>query len=429
MNATRTRLRRALTGVVGFLFLISIAISWSPEFALTQSAGQPRTGPILIGDIDGPINPATDDYLKTLLRTAEERNARLVIVRLNTPGGLVASMQTMVQSLLDSPVPTAIFVTPAGASATSAGVFITMAGNFAVMAPGTTIGAAHPVVGSGQDIQGDMRAKVENFAVSLIKAIAEQRNRNVAWAEKAVRESVSITDRDAQADKVIDFIAADMESLIAQVDGKTVTVKGVPQTLVNLQSTPREVVEMSFKQKVINVLSDPNVGILLGLGAMLGIGIELYHPGAILPGVVGVICLVLSLGSAQVLPINQTGVILLVLSFACFGLELMVPSFGVWGGAGVVCLVLGSIYLIDQDQVFGFGHYDVDRLLIGTIATAVGLVLLSISFVALRTQRSKVVTGKEGLIGLRGVVKTPFRVSPGEDSSVGKVFVRGELWN
>jgi membrane-bound serine protease (ClpP class) len=403
-----------------FSFLLPLAV-----YSEDESARLPDfTGPIIEISLEGAISPATDDFLRTSVRTAEERNARLLLIRLNTPGGLLTSMQSIVQQLLDSRIPTVVYVAPAGGSATSAGVFVTMAANIAAMAPGTTIGAAHPVTGDGQDIGADMRLKLENFSVSLIRAIAEQRERNFTWAEKAVRESVSITDREAVAERVIDISASDVGTLLREINGRTVNIHGQPVTLQNLTSTERQVLQMSVRQEVVKFLSDPNVAVLLSLGAMFGIGVEFFHPGLILPGVAGVVCLVLLLVSAQVVPINGGGIILLLLAGVFFVVELFMPTFGVWGGAAILCLILGSLYLVDDASIWGAPELNVDNLLVGSIAGIMGLLLLALIFFVFHSRRLKVATGREALAGKIGTVKTDF----GADGA-GKVFVNGEWWN
>lgn len=392
--------------------------------AIAQSSGE--GAPIVQITINGPISPATDDFLRTSLSQAVAADAKLLLIRLNTPGGVLTSMQTMVEQILESPIPIVVYVSPAGGGAISAGVFITMAAHVAVMAPGTTIGAAHPVLGGGQDVQGDMRAKIENFSASLIKAIAEQRGRNTQWAEKAVRESVAITDKEAQAEGVIDFVASDTERLLKELEGRTVTVRGNPLTIQGTSGAPIRTLEMSFKQQIVAVLADPNIAVLLGLGAMLGIGLELFHPGGIIPGVVGVICLILSLVAGQVLPISFGGLALLVLGAVFFVVELFMPAFGVWGIAGIVCLVLGSIYFVDTDLVWSANGLEINKLLIGGIAAVVGALLLLVSFLALRSQKSAVTTGKEGLVGRSALVKQDFVNQGGEPRGV--VEVMGEIW-
>lgn len=412
-----------------FVCLVLVSSYVFMPSAGTADSAALNGGAVVVININGPINPAADDYLKTSLATARQRNAKLFVLQLNTPGGLLTSMQTMVESLLESPVPTVVYVSPSGGGAISAGAFVTLAGNFAVMAPGTTIGAAHPVMGGGGDVEGKMGEKVENFSASLIKAIAEQRGRNAAWAEKAVRESVSVTDREALKEHIVDLVASDLESLLRALEGRKVTVEGREITLNNLAEAPRDYLEMNFKQRVVNVLSDPNIAILLGLGAMLGIGIELYHPGAVLPGVFGAICLVLSLTAAQVLPISMGGVALLLLSAVFFTVEFFMPTFGIWGAAGIVCLVLGSIYFIDMDQVWGVEGFTVDKGMIGGIAATAGLLLLLVIYLAVSASKRRVTTGREGLIGKIGTVKVPFQEDPGSGVRKGKVEVMGEFWN
>ncbi len=412
------------------VLFVSLCLLFVCAFSPVSAQNTGTSGPILVGTIDGPINPATDDYLKTLVARAQSEDARLIVLRLNTPGGLLTSMQTMVRVLLESDIPIVVYVSPRGGGAISAGVFLTLAADVAVMAPGTTIGAAHPVLGDGSNVQGDMREKLENFTVSLITAIAEQRGRNVRWAEQAVRESVAITDREAMEEGVVDMIAGDMDSLLNKLEGKTLSVKGQPKTLRNLASAPRVEVEMSLKQIVVNILADPNIAILLGLGALLGIAIELYHPGGVLPGVFGVVCLILSLAAGQVLPISSAGVMLLCLGFILFGVELFIPSFGVWGAAGIVSMVLGAIYFLDTDQVWSGSGYGVNRWAIGSMAALSGSLILGVVYMALRAGELKVATGAESMVGSLGTVRTAF--APDKNDAgvlVGKVDLLGTIWN
>jgi len=378
--------------------------------------------------INGPINPATNDFLRTSIAKAKSDDASLLLVNLNTPGGLVPSMQKMVEALLEAPLPVVVYVSPSGGGAISAGVFVTMAAHVAVMAPGTTIGAAHPVLGTGGDIKGDMRMKMENFMVALITAIAEQRGRNVEWAEQAVRESVSITDKEAVATKVVDFTAADENRVLEKLSGRTVQVDGRPITLKDLSSVPRTEIKMSLKQEVVNILADPNIAVLLGLGAMIGLGIELYHPGALLPGIFGAICLILSLTSAQVLPITYGGIGLLLLGLVFFGVELAVPSFGIWGISGIICLVLGSIYYIDSDMIWSSKEFGVNRGMVGTLAALGGLSLFGLVSMAVKVSNQKVTTGKEGLVGELGKVLDSFVLNEEQGVLEGRVRVDGSIW-
>lgn len=406
-------------GVLGLLSLLLGAFS-------TVRADLPQ-GPVIILTIDSTINPATADYLRTGLSYAAARDAKLVIVRLNTPGGLLSSMQLMVENLLQSKVPTVVFVSPNGAGAMSAGMFITLAGNFAVMSPGTTIGAAHPVLSGGQDITGDMGQKIENFSVSLAKSIAEQRGRNTKWAEEAVRESVAATATEAKSEGVVDFIASDIEHIYAELEGKTVQAGGRNVTFSGLKDSVSEDVPMSLKQRVLNYLADPNIAMLLGMGALLGIAVELYHPGAIFPGMFGAICLVLSLIAGQALPINVGGVVLMLLGAAFCVAEAFVPSFGALGIVGTICVAFGAIYAIDEDQVFSAAGFQIDRVAIFGGAFFVGACLLYVARIVYKTRSAKVSTGREGLIGQEGRVLTDFEIDSG-NRYIGKVRVRGEIW-
>ena len=421
-------MRFSLRGFFSRLFLLFFVL-WGAlvlPFALAKPSGG---GPIVVATIDGTINPATDEYLRNAIEAAEKKDAALLVLKLNTPGGLLDSMQRMVTSLLQSKVPTVVYVYPSGSGAISAGMFITIAGHYAVMAPGTQIGAAHPVTGGGDDIKGDMREKVENFAATLAKSIAEQRGKNTEWAEQSVRESVAITDREAYEKKVIDFIASDLSKLLSELEGKTVNVSGESITFSDLSAHPVEEVELTLKQVVLNVLCDPNIAIFLGLGAMIGIGIELYHPGGIFPGILGAICLVLSLTASQVIPINYGGAALLVLSVLFFAVEAFSPSFGLWGAAGIVSLILGSIYFVDTDMVWSVDGFEVNRLMVGSVAAIAGVLIVLLGFLVFKDRARPVVTGREGLIGRCARVKREFLLQPDGLTYVGKVQVVGELWN
>jgi len=408
-----------------FLLLLSLLTGAGLVAAQTDSN---QSGPIVVATIDGSINPATFDYLESSLDQAREDNARLLVVKLNTPGGLLTSMQSMVELLLESEIPVAVYVSPRGGGAISAGVFITMAGHIAVMAPGTTIGAAHPVTGSGDDIKGDMREKIENFAVSHIKAIAEQRGRNVQWAEDAVRESVAITAKEAVEEKVVDFIAGDLDKLLAEAEGRSISLPGKTVSLTGLQSARVKEIEMTFRQQLVNVLSDPNIAILLGLGAIVGIGLELLNPGSIFPGIFGGICLILSLTASQVIPINYGGLALLLLGAVLIAVEMFTPAFGLLGGAGVVAMVIGAIYLVDTGVVWGVDSFSVDYWMVGSVAAFCGAFLLYYGLMAVQVTRSPVVTGRKGMIGEGVSALGAFTFDSEQGFSTGKVSARGEIW-
>jgi membrane-bound serine protease (ClpP class) len=373
--------------------------------------------------IDGPISPATDDFISSAIETAMESNAAALVVQLDTPGGLLQSTQTIVQDILSAPLPVIVYVAPGGASATSAGVFITLAGHVAAMAPGTTIGAAHPVAGGGADIEGDMGKKVENFAVSFIESIAEQRGRNVEWAEAAVRESVSITETEAVEQKVVDMVAADLDELIELIDGRTVSVAG-EDTVLDLSSARTAAggvivvdQEMTLRQKVLSVITDPNIAYLLMMAGMLGLYMEFSNPGTIFPGVAGAICLLLALQASQVLPINLTGLMLLILGMAFLIAELFLPSFGVLGFGGLLALTLGSLFLYTPES-----QLIVDRSLIAGSVILFGCVLLLLLMFVVRDRRRAAATGAEGLVGEVGI-------AVGVIDGRGRVRVHGEYWN
>jgi membrane-bound serine protease (ClpP class) len=380
------------------------------------AAGTPRIDLITI---DGSINPATADFIHESLWTARRDGAEALIIELDTPGGLLESTKTIVKDLLGSPIPVIVYVAPSGAGAASAGVFVTMAANVAAMAPGTNIGAAHPVGGQGENIQGDMREKVENFAVSLSRTIAQERGRNVDWAEKAVRESVSITEQEALHLKVIDLVASGRNDLLRQLDGREVKVGG---TTVRLHTRNAVIVphEMRLKQKVLNVLANPNLAYLLMMAGLLGLYVEFTHPGVFFPGVAGGICLLLGLTALQVLPINYSGLALIGLGIALLVSELFLPSFGILGVGGIVAFVLGSLLLFDTPE----SDLTVEPAIVYAAAATFGAFTLAVGYLVVRTQRRRASLGSEGLLDEIGEV----RQAIGGGDSPGKVAVHGELW-
>jgi len=370
--------------------------------------------------IDATINPAVADFIHESLFTAERNGARALVIELDTPGGLLESTKVIVKDLLGSSVPVIVYVAPSGGGAASAGVFVTMAANIAAMAPGTNIGAAHPVNGQGSDIGGDMREKVENFTASLSKTIAQERGRNVEWAEKAVRESVSITEQEALTLHVIDIIAANRDDLLTLADHREVTVQGIKRKL-DLGNATIAVREMSLKQKFLNIVANPNVAYLLMMAGLLGLYVEFTHPGVFFPGVAGGICLLLGMAALQVLPINYSGLGLIALGLALLISELFVPSFGVLGVGGIVAFVLGSLLLFDTPD----STLTLDPNIVYAAAATFGGFTLLVSFLVVRSQRRKPSLGREGLLGEIGEVKQ--QIAP--DSASGRIFVHGEYWN
>lgn len=382
------------------------------------SAVQAQPGShVAIVDMDMGIFPGTGEYLRSVVNEAPERGAKAIVINLDTPGGMLQTSQDMVKLMFESKIPVIVYVSPSGSTATSAGVFITMAAHVAAMAPGTTIGAAHPVAGDGKNIETDMRAKAENMTVAMVKSISEQRGRNIAWAEKAVKESASITEVEAVKIGVVDAVGKDISELLKAIKGKKVKVGDTIVTLEDLSLLPQIKYEISFKQKVINTLADPNIVQILWLAATTGLSIELYNPGAILPGVVGVICLILALAAYQVIPINLGGVLLMTVGVLLIGAEMFVPS-GILAVGGVIAIVLGSIYLIDVSQIPGVS---INLAVVVVPAVIVGVALVSVAYAVLRSQRRKVTTGREGMVGLIGQAVENI-------SNSGRVFVNGEYW-
>jgi membrane-bound serine protease (ClpP class) len=367
--------------------------------------------------VRGSINPAVDDFIRESLRVTKDGGAEALVIELDTPGGLLTSAKSIVTEMLGAEVPVIVYVSPAGASATSAGVFVTLAAHLAVMAPATTIGAAHPVDARGGSIGGDMREKVENSTVSFIQSIAERRGRNAQWAEDAVRKSVSITEQEAVNLNVVDLIAPDLRSLLAQAAGRQVRIGGTTVTLGLGADTAVTRLEMRLKQRVLNLIADPNIAYLLFLAGLLGLYFELANPGVVFPGVIGGICLLLALAAFQVLPINATGALLLLFALALILAEAFVPSFGVLGVGGIAAFALGSLLLFDSADPTAA----VDRSIIASAVVAVSVFMLTIGYLVLRTQRRPAITGAEGLVGERGIVR---RRVEGE----GLVFVHGEYW-
>jgi membrane-bound serine protease (ClpP class) len=370
--------------------------------------------------INGAIGPATASYISRSVDEAAAQNAQCLVIQLNTPGGLLDSTQIIVQKFLSSPIPVVVYVAPTGGTATSAGCFITLAASVAAMSPATTIGAAHPVMlggattGEGQKPDDTMKQKLENFSVSYIETISAKRNRNVEWAKSAVRDSASITADKALELKVVEIIAKDLPDLQRQLDGRVVdgrTLKTARAGVVEIAMTPME--------KTFQMLWHPEVMFILMLVAMYGIIGELSTPGAILPGVVGAIALVLALYMAAILPVNVTGLVLIGLAFALFAFDVFAPTHGVLTAGGIAAFLLGSLMLFNRgDPLF---HLSLTYIIPATLVTA-----CFFAFVlgkGLRAQRLPVRAGRETMLGMTVDALTPI------DSQGGKVFVEGEYWN
>ncbi len=368
--------------------------------------------------IDGSINPATASFIEDSLASADAGGAGALVIELDTPGGLLTSAEKIVKDLLAAPVPVIVYVAPSGAGAASAGTFITEAANVAAMAPGTTIGAAHPVEEGGEELKGAIGQKVENFTATFARTIAQQRGRNEDWIEQAVRRSVAIGEREALARNVVDIVAPDLPSLLAQATGRKVQVAGRTMTLALAGAAVRRA-RMTPGQQLLNTLADPNIVYLLLMAGLIGLYFEFAHPGVIFPGVAGAICLLLALASFQVLPVNLTGLLLIFLGTGLLIAEAFVASYGILGLGGVIAFVIGSLFLIDTSQT----ELVIDRDIIYGAAAGLTLIILGIGYLVARERRRRSTIGPDGLLG--AVAEVREAIAPG---APGKVFVHGEIW-
>ena len=411
-----------LKSIVFILFTCLLGLSffaYKPQIAIAEKVRlSEKTDFVAKIKMNMIILTGTQKFLESSIKKAERDGAKALIVELDTPGGVLQTTQEMVQAIFKAKIPIIVYITPTGATATSAGVFITMAGHIAAMSPGTTIGAAHPVQGDGKDIEGDMRKKAENATVSMVKAITEERGRNLEWAEKAVLESSSITEKEALEKNVIDIIAPEIKDLLKSIKGKKIKLDGQDLILEDFSELPITEYEIHFQDKILNVLGHPSVVALLWLAATTGISIELYNPGSIFPGVVGVICLLLALAVSQVIPITQTGVLLMVVGVLMIGAELFIPS-GIFAVGGIIAIIFGAIYLIDPNEA---PNIQVSLEFIIPMAILVGVSMLWIMREVFGTYRKRPSTGQEGLIKKVIVV---------DDNLIKSnlVFVNGEYWS
>jgi len=380
------------------------------------TAVSPAATPVSLIELDGAITPITVRLLDTAIGRARTERAQALVVMLNTPGGLERSMRSMVQSILNSDIPVIVYVGPTGARAASAGVFITMAGHVAAMAPATNIGAAHPVAAGGGQMDKEMSKKVENDAAAFARSIATERGRNVEWAERAVRSSVSATEREAVKLKVVDLVADSVPDLLAKIDGRVVKTPKGSVTLATRDAavTP---IPVGFRDRFLALITDPNVAYILMMVGMLGIFFELSTPGAILPGVLGGISLLLAFFAFQSLPINWAGLLLILFGLALLIAEIKIISHGILTIGGVVSMVLGSMMLYDAPES---GLRISWLVIIPTVGAMAGLVIAAVSM-GLRALYRPASTGAAGMMGQVGVVKRAL-------DPEGQVLIDGELW-
>lgn len=372
---------------------------------------------VLNGYIKGPIGPVTKEYVHRVLEQARLEKAECLVFTMDTPGGLDASMRDIIKDILSSPVPVVIFVHPSGARAASAGAIISLASHVVAMSPSTNIGAAHPVpVGQG-DMDDEMMAKVTNDAAAYARGLAKDRGRDVDWAEGIVRESTSSTAEEVLELGVIDLIATDLPDLLAQLDGRVVEVGDDEVTLATDDASVVSV-EPSVRERLLARISDPNIAYLLMLLGIFGIFFELQNPGAIFPGVIGGISILLAFYALQLLPVNYAGVALILLAIIMFLLEIKIPSGGLLTVGGVVAMIIGSIMFIDSPLPFLRVSYSV--IFPAVVFTA--LFFLFAVGMGLRAQSKRVATGNRGIMREIGTAKTDIK-------EAGSVFVHGEYWN
>lgn len=384
------------------------------------------TGPVWAGTVykvavDDIIHRVTAQYIVDGIEKAETEGGELVLIKLQTPGGLDTSMRQIIEKILNSKVPVAVYVSPSGARAASAGFLITLAADVAVMAPGTNIGAAHPVAAGGQQMDETMSKKVESDAAAYIRSIAAKRGRNVELAEKGVVESQSWTETEALDSGLIDYVVGDEAELLETLDGATITRFDGSEVVLETKDSEVIELEMTAPQRILSVISNPNIAYILMTLGVLGLYFELSNPGAVLPGVVGVICLIMAFFALQVLPVNYAGLLLILVGIGLLIAEAFTPTFGVLGLGGVVALLLGSLILFDK-QSLPTPALQLSWLVILPVTLTLVIMFGFIARLAVKAHLTKPTTGDVGMVGEIGTAAT-------EIDGTGKVFVHGEFWD
>jgi len=398
----------------GLLLILSLLI-FIPSGSL--KAEQSISAPVIVRlSIDSAINPIVAKFISEQISAANDRQDRALLIEMSTPGGLDTAMRQIIQAELSSAIPIIVYVAPAGARAASAGALITLAADFAAMAPGTNIGAAHPVsIGAGSPDK-TMEKKLVNDAAAYARSLAQQRGRNLDWAEKSVRESISSSAQEALAEQVIDLIAEDTAQLLQQLDGRSYLRQGQKKTL-NTKDAPLLNIEMNWRLQILSALSNPTFAYMLMMLGMLGIFFEISQPGVILPGVIGTISILLAFFAFSTLPINYVGLLLILLAVVMFILEVKVVSFGMLTVGGIIAMAFGSLMLIDSSQPY----LQISKAVVAaSVIVSAGFIVFA-SWMVVRTQRRPVVFGQEGMVGERGTAESDIHTE-------GEVFVHGEHW-
>jgi membrane-bound serine protease (ClpP class) len=404
---------------------LALAALVAPRAAQVEAGGPAR---VLTLRIDGAITGGTAEYVEAPLEKAEAEGFVAVAITLDTPGGLLDATRDIVKAMLASPVPTIVWVGPAGARAASAGVFITVAADFAAMHPTSNIGAAHPVTGGGRDVEAeggkDMAKKVENDSVAFIRSVAEGKGRNADWVERAVRESVAVTATEAVKLGVVEATAQDLPAAIASADGRG-PPKADAARVLRVKGAELVPYEKTVRQQILSFLSDPNVLAILTLVGTLGIAIEFYNPGLIVPGVLGVLALFLAFLGMRVIPVNVGAVILVLVGVALLVAEGFVTTHGLAGAGGVACLVLGTLFFVDRsspDYQFDPGALSISPWVVWPTPVVLGAVLGYMAWKVARGRRQPLQLGPAALVGATGEALSD--VGP----AAGEVFVHGEYW-
>jgi membrane-bound serine protease (ClpP class) len=367
-------------------------------------------------DIDDTIQPVSEDYIARAIDTAQSKNADALIIELKTPGGLYDSTRSIVNKILNSKVPVIVYVRPGGWAA-SAGFFILQSADIAAMAPGTNTGAAHPVI-PGYAMDDVMKQKIENDSAAFIRSYVSKRGRNVEAAENAVRKSLSFTDDEALKQNIVDVVAKDDVDLLKQIDGRTITRFDGSKVTLHTANDHIVLLDMSLKQRVMSSLLDPNLAFILLIVGVMAVYTEFNHPGAVVPGVVGGICILLALFAMHWLPIRYSAAALILLAFIFFALEAKFQTHGALGIGGIVCMIIGAMLLVDGP----IPEMRINWKTAVGVALPFGVITVLLTTLAFRARALKATTGKEGMIGLVGIARSEF-------SPDGKVFVHGEIWN
>lgn len=390
----------------------------SAKKPVSRSGSQFAGAGVKILEFAGIIHPIAAEYIGgSIEKINKEKSANLIVVMLDTPGGLDTSMRLIVKQILASEIPVVVYVAPSGSRAASAGTFIAMAAHVSAMAPGTSQGAAHPVSAGGGKMDETMSKKVENDAASYLVSLANQRGRNAKWAEDAVRKSESVNEREALEKNIIDIVAKDIDDLLEQLEGKKVETKAGEVTIYAIGSE-RTKIEMTWRQRFLDIISNPTVAYILLMLGFYGLFFELSSPGVILPGIIGGICLILGFYALQSLPVNYAGILLLALAVIMFAAELFAPSFGALTIGGIISMILGGIMLIDSPE----SYMKVKIVAIVPVAVTMGAVFLAVAGYVALFKPKKIPTGAESPIGMEGIAITALNPD-------GRVEVDGELWS